>query len=230
MEGKFERVLRFVLGHEDFRFIGSSRTDSGVHCRRGFVQIFLGEKVDFEPLLTALNQNLSGDITVNAIKEVPRSFNLISSVTQKTYRYFFADQLGFHPFASAMVTPVSRFHDLEKMQENASLFVGKHDFKAFCKASPNKADFVREVLEAKIFPTDQFLGGFFPDKVYCLEVTGSGFLHHQIRKMISAIWTFDAQEIRERLDEPDGNWQPVPTAPAQGLVLWETLLDLKLEV
>lgn len=227
VEGKLERVLRYVLGHDDFSFIGSSRTDSGVNCRQGFVQIFLREKWDLEALLPDLNQNLSGEIRLNSVHEVSREFNLILSVEKKTYRYFFASSDDFHPFASAFVTQVGGFHGLDKMRENASVFVGNHDFRAFCKVTPNKTDFVREILEAKVYLSKEFSGSFFPEKVYCFEVTGKGFLHNQVRKMVAAIWTFEASEIRARLAEPEANWDAGPTAPAHGLVLWETVLAAK---
>lgn len=226
VEGKLERVFRFVLGHDDFSLIGSSRTDSGVSCRAGFLQVFLKEKLDFEPLLAEFNQNLGGEIRLNSVQEIQRDFNLIQSVNQKTYRYYFSDSETFHPFASAFLTSVSQINSLERMQENASLFVGKNDFRAFCRISENKTDFTREILEAKVFETEGFFAEFSPQKTYCFEVTGTGFLYYQVRKMVHAIWYFTPEEIKARLVNPSHEWEPVPTASANGLVLWETVVDL----
>jgi tRNA pseudouridine38-40 synthase len=226
VEGKLERVFRFVLGHEDFSLIGSSRTDSGVSCGEGFLQLFLREKLEFEPLLAELNQNLGGEIRLNSVQEIRRDFNLIQSVKQKTYRYFFSDSESFHPFASAFFTSVNGINSLNQMQENAGLFVGEHNFKAFCKVNLPKTDFVREVLSAKVLELDAFSTEFSPSKTLCFEVTGTGFLYHQVRKMIHAIWYFSPDQIKERLENPDGLWEPVPTASANGLVLWETVLYL----
>ena len=222
VEGKLERVFRFILGHEDFRFIGSSRTDSGVSCRQGFVQLFLREKTDLEALLPVLNLNLSGEITLNSVREVPRDLNIIQAVSQKTYRYFFASEQNFPAFASAFITQVHQFSSLDQMEEKALIFVGRHDFQAFCKVTPNKTDFVREVLEAKVYLTKEFEGSFFPESVYCFEVTGTGFLYNQVRKMVSALWHFSSDEIRERLANPNEALRQVPTAPSNGLILWET--------
>ena len=226
VEGKLERVFRFVLGQEDFRLIGSSRTDSGVSCRQGFVQIFLRVEVDFESILAALNLNLNGEIRLNTVRKMPRDFNLIHSVKQKTYCYFFSDSELFHPFASAFLTLVSEINSLQRMQENAALFIGNHDFKAFCKISGSKSDFNREILEAKVFETSALSMEFSPANTYCFEVTGTGFLYHQVRKMVYSIWYFSMEEIKERLANPTADWKPVPTASANGLVLWETVLDL----
>lgn len=226
VEGKLERVFRFVLGHEDFSLIGSSRTDSGVSCREGFLQVFLKEKLEFEPLLAELNQNLGGEIRLNSVQEIRRDFNLIQSVKQKTYRYFFSDSESFHPFASAFFTSVNGINSLNQMQENSALFVGKHDFRAFCKISGEKTDFTRDILEAKVFEYDFFSSEFSPSKTLCFEVTGTGFLYHQVRKMVHAIWHFSPEQIKERLENPDGPWEPVPTASANGLILWGTVLNI----
>ena len=226
VEGKLERVFRFVLGHDDFSMIGSSRTDSGVSCKEGFLQLFVQEKIDFESLLTKLNQNLGGEIRFNSVQEIRRDFNLIQSVKQKTYRYFFSDSGSFHPFSSAFLTSVNGINSLNQMQENTGLFVGGHNFKAFCKVSGNKTDFTREILEAKVIETEAFSTEFSPSKILCFEVTGTGFLYHQVRKMMHAIWYFSPYQITERLENPNRSWESIQTASANGLVLWETVLDL----
>jgi len=226
VEGKLERVFRFVLGHDDFSMIGSSRTDSGVSCRSGFLQLFLKEKLDFEQLLAELNQNLGGEIRLNSVQEIHRDFNLIQSVKQKTYRYFFSDSESFHPFASAFSTSVNGINSLEKMKENAAIFIGKKNFKAFCKVSGPKTDFVREVLTARVFESDAFSSEFTSSKTLCFEVMGTGFLYHQVRKMMHAIWYYSPDQIKERLDNSNESLDPFPTASANGLVLWETVLDL----
>lgn len=229
VQGKLEKVLRFVLGHEDFTVLGSSRTDAGVSCRSGYVQIFLREKSDLEKSLPDLNLHLGGEIKINSVRDIPRDFNLIGSVKKKTYRYYFSNSAEFHPFASAYLTNVPGKLDLEKMKESAQIFVGTHNFKSFCTPSPNKSDYVREILSAEIYLTDEFHGLYFPWEIYCFEVTGNGFLHHQVRIMMNAIWEvgkggITLEELSQRLKNPE-SWDKIAPAPANGLVLWETVLD-----
>lgn len=231
VQGKLEKVLKFVLGHEDFRILGSSRTDSGVSCRSGFVQIFLREKVDLEVLLPDFNLHLGGDIKLNSVREVPREFNLIQAVKRKTYRYYFSNSDNFHPFASGYLVHVPVQLDMEKMKEAAQLFFGLHDFKAFCTPSPTKTDYVREVFSAGIFPSNEFQGQYFPKEVLYFEITGNGFLHHQVRIMMNAIWKagkgeITLEELSQRLKNSEG-CEKIAPAPANGLVLWETVLELK---
>lgn len=230
VQRRLERVLRHVLGHEDFSLIGVSRTDSGVSCLGGFLQIFLREKRDIEAVLPELNLHLPDDIHLNNVKEVSPNFNLIQSVKEKTYRYYFSSGEDFHPFSSAFIVKVSARLNQNRMNEAVKLFIGKHDFKAFCKPSENKSDFRREILSAGLFTSNEFLGVFFPKEIQYFQVTGTGFLHHQVRKMMTAIWgvgegNWEMESISERLGNPRENWDQIPPAPSHGLILWDTVLN-----
>lgn len=229
VQRRLERVLRHVIGHEDFSLIGASRTDSGVSCRAGFVQVFLREKIEIDRLLPELNLHLPSDIRLNTVTSVATNFNLIQAVTQKTYRYYFSSDTDFHPLASAYMERIHENLDVGLMIEAASLFVGVHDFKAFCKPAPNKTNYEREVIKAKIELNTDFSGPFFPDEVYHFEISGTGFLHHQVRKMMTAIWNvgkgeWQLTDISDRLKNPEILWPNLPPAPANGLILWETRL------
>lgn len=229
IQRKLERVLRHVVGHQDFSLIGASRTDSGVSCRAGFVQVFLREKIEIDRLLPEINLHLPSDIRLNTVECVATNFNLIQAVSQKTYRYYFSSDSNFHPLASAYMERIHENLDVGLMIEAASLFVGVYDFKAFCKPAPNKTNYEREVISAKVELNTDFSGLFFPNKVYHFEITGTGFLHHQVRKMMTAIWNVGKGEwvssnITERLANPTQEWSNLPPAPANGLILWETIL------
>jgi tRNA pseudouridine38-40 synthase len=232
VQRRLERVFRHVFGHEDFSLIGASRTDSGVSCSGGFLQLFLREKVNMEGLLPDLNTHLPDDIRLNGVEVVSISFNLIQAVKQKTYRFYFAQESDFHPFASAFLVNVPEALDLELMQQAAQIFIGEHNFKSFCKPSVNKIDFERGVLSAQIQSSNEFLGIFFPKEINYFTVTGTGFLHHQVRKMMTAIWevgkgNWELKDIQERLTHPDANWEQIPPAPAHGLILCETMLKFE---
>ena len=229
VQRRLERVIRHVLGHEDFSLIGSSRTDSGVSCVGGYVQVFLREKVDMHALLPEFNEHLPQDIHLNSVQDVAASFNLIQSVLQKTYRYYFANSTSFHPFASAFIVNVPEKLNWKLINEACGLFLGKHDFKGFCKPSENKTDYVREVISAGICTSNEFLGQFFPREIYYFEITGTGFLHHQVRMIMSAIWQIgkgemEISEIEKRFESPE-EFEKLPPAPSNGLVLWETVLE-----
>lgn len=230
VQGKLEKVLKFVLGHDDFTVLGGSRTDAGVSCQGGYVQIFLREKTEMESLLPAINQYLPQDIRLNSVQEVLSNFNLIQSINQKTYRYYFSNSDEFHPFASAFLVNIPGKLDWEKMRQSSQIFVGSHDFNAFCTPSPNKTDYVREIISAGIYPSNEFLGLYFPQEIFYFEVTGKGFLHHQVRIIMNAIWRVGKgelamEELCQRLINAE-NLEKIAPAPANGLVLGETGLSI----
>lgn len=229
VQRRIERVLGHVLGHTDFSLIGASRTDSGVSCKQGYFQLFLKEGANFKNLLEELNTFLPEDIRILDAKEVPFNFNLIGSVEEKTYRYYFSKDPKFHPFASALVTMVNFDLNQEKMSEAAAVFVGENDFWTFCKPSPQKTKYTRDVLSAEVLSSTESFGPFPPEDVFYFEVSGKGFLHHQVRKMMTAIWevgsgNWELKDINDRLQHPRKEWEQIPPAPANGLILWETKL------
>jgi len=83
------------------------------------------------------------------------------------------------------------------------------------------------VESLSVFEEREMHSVYAPSQVFAVEVVGKGFLHHQVRKMVYAIWNWNADQIQERLDHPEKDWPAVPTAPAQGLVLWDTVLKLE---
>lgn len=230
IQRKLEKVIQHCIGHSDFSLIGSSRTDAGVSCIGGFVQVFLREEVDMVSLLPQFNLHLPQDIRLNSVRGISAGFNLIQSVQKKTYRYYFSNSASFHPFASAFLVNIKEDLNWGAMKKACQLFVGEHDFKDFCRPSENKSDYIREVLSADILDSNKFQGQFFPEKIFYFEITGKGFLHHQVRIMISAIWQIgkgemDLSEIRQRFESPE-KFEKLPPAPANGLVLWETVLGI----
>ncbi|KAL7677724.1 hypothetical protein ACOME3_003961 [Neoechinorhynchus agilis] len=72
--------------------------------------------------------------------------------------------------------------DIERMNNAAMAFEGKHDFRNFCKIDRTRKsiNFTRVVYSAKVeHVTDQF---------YRFVITGSGFLWHQVRFIMSVLF------------------------------------------
>jgi tRNA pseudouridine38-40 synthase len=203
-----------------------------VSCKQGYFQLFLSDKNDFaEETVTAINENLGGEIQIQFMGPVRRDFNLIKASKKKVYRYFFTDFTETPALHTAWLQLVFQKLDLDRMNKAAKVFVGKHDFSAFCTLSPTKTDFEREISRCQILLADEIPYKNLADPVYYLEVVGTGFLHHQVRKMMRAIWyvgsgEWDLSDIEHRLNRPSEDWEKIPPAPALGLVLWSTVLDV----
>lgn len=229
IQGTLERVFRYVLGHEDFTILGSSRTDTGVSCLQGAFVIYLRETVDWNDLLELSNEHLPADIRLLYARSVDRSFNVIQHVVKKRYGYYFSLGEKPHPFQSGALAYAGNRLDIGVMQEAASLFVGRHDFRRFCTHGKQLDDFVREIFVSALVPLD---GGseFWPNKdVYVFRVDGSGFLMHQVRRMAAALFMVGRGELSKQALEAalaDPTTSPIsPKAAPQGLVLEEVFFN-----
>ncbi len=230
VQRQLERVIKYVLGHDEFTLIGSSRTDSGVSCRHGYFQLFFKQELEIIPFGQSLNEFLPPDIRVISKGEVDPKFNLIQAVKSKTYHYYFSDSENFDALEAAHVAWFQGPLDQGKMNETCSLFLGEQNFLAFCKPNPNKANYVREILGMKLSKIQEIGNITFKSPVYVLQVEGTGFLHQQIRKMVTSLvrignGSWDFSEITERLKNPEQPWEAIPPASANGLILWKTEVD-----
>ena len=107
------------------------------------------------------------------------------------------------------------------MQKALALFVGTHDFGAFCSADA--------VSPSKVRTVDSIAVEYIPEwRAYRIIITGSSFLHHMIRRIVGAAIkvatsdTMTVEYIQEILNSKNPN-NPLPTAPAKGLTLHEVV-------
>ncbi len=65
-----DKTMWFVLGHDDFKTIGCSRTDSMVSANQSAFELFVKEDLDILAFLAKLNSNLPPDIRATKVEEV----------------------------------------------------------------------------------------------------------------------------------------------------------------
>ncbi|WP_323756489.1 tRNA pseudouridine synthase A [Roseivirga sp.] len=183
-----DRTLAFVLGHHDFKTMGTSRTDAKVSALDYAFELFLHEQIQDEAeFLIQLNINLPPDIKALDLKKASEDFNIIQSPRAKEYIYLFAFGEKPHPFCAPFITTVPEQLDIDLMKEGAKLFEGFHEFKAYCKRPKEDTITQREVSFSRIEPNEQFTASFFPKQSYIYRVKANGFLRHQIRMMVGQL-------------------------------------------
>lgn len=123
-----------------------------------------------------LNARLPPEIRVTGWAPVASTFNARYGCTYRHYKYFLvAGGAGTSPAAPL---------DVAAMREACRAFVGRHDFRNYCKADlVNIESFERDIYEAAVEPVDTLP----PGTLYCFSVKGSGFLWHQVRCMASVL-------------------------------------------
>jgi tRNA pseudouridine38-40 synthase len=133
-----DKTLPFVLGHKNFKTLGSSRTDTMVSANHAIFELFINEALDIEYFFREFNRNLPSDIRIIKIEETNADFNVIQSPKTKEYIYLFAFGEKAHPFAASILSSFMEDLDIELMKEGALLFQGKHNFRKYCTKPSNK--------------------------------------------------------------------------------------------
>lgn len=190
-----ERTCRYILEHDKFKVLAAGRTDAKVSVERGAFELFLEKEVDTAWLESALNKNLPNDIRVLAVEETGPEFNIIQSPRHKEYVYLFSCGQKNHPFCAPLMVYMEESLDIAAMQEAAELFEGEHDFTAFSHKPGSETETTRKVLASEIIPNEMYQASFFPDVSWVYRVLGPGFLRHQIRLMMGALFAVGSGNI-----------------------------------
>lgn len=218
-----EKTLSFVLGHKDFKILAAGRTDARVSANHTAIELFIGEPQNPETLLEALNNNFPGDVRALSVEETDRHFNIIQNPKIKEYIYLFSHGEKNHPFCAPFMVYMPEQLDVERMKEGAKLFEGFHDFRNYCYKPNAETKTEREVMLSEIRENDLYKASFFPEQSFIYHVHGKGFLRHQVRLMMGALFslgkgTVSPDDIRRSLTG-DPQQSVAHMAPQYGLML-----------
>ena len=177
IQGKIETALSKILG-ESVEITGSGRTDAGTHALHQVANFHCESDMPSDEILNKLRMYLPEDIGIYSCKNVSPRFHARLNAKTKTYRY--RVWTSEHPcvFDRKYVYVCQDNFDLSLMQEAAKLFLGEHDFSAFCANKNIKKSTVRYIERFSIERTENEL---------VFLVTGNGFLHHMVRIMVGTL-------------------------------------------
>lgn len=192
---------------------GCSRTDAGVHALRFYCTTDLPKQSPRE-FCKALNAVLPHDVAVLSAQEVGEAFHPRYSARGKRYVYRIWNGAARDPFQQPYALHVRSPLNEAAMNETAALFMGTHDFSAFCSAGGAVEDKVRTITRAEVTRQGDLV-------TYIVE--GNGFLYNMVRIMVGTL--LDVQngrltndDVRRALESGDRGAAGV-TAPPQGLFL-----------
>lgn len=215
IQGKLEAVLTRMVGHP-VEVIGSGRTDAGAHALGQTANFHCQTPMNCREIRTYLRQYLPEDIGVISVEEVPERFHSRYCAIEKTYRYRVWNSEFPCVFERRFVYEVEEPLDVAAMQEAAQVFLGAHDFSAFCSNKRFKKSAVRSISRFVVERQG-------PEVVF--TATGDGFLYNMVRILVGTLLdvgmgvrsTQSLPEVLEgRIRENAG-----PTVPARGLCLME---------
>ena len=222
LHGMLNKTLNYILEGRKFKSLGSGRTDALVSASYYACEIIVMEEIDIDEFFVQLNDNLPQDMSCLGVKRLSSDFNIIQSVAEKEYRYYFSFGKKNDPFAAPFIASFPMNLDIDRMKKAALLFEGEHNFRSFCYKPVRELEFVRTITSCCIEENTDYQASFFPEKSFVMKVRGKGFMRYQVRLMAGALLRIGTGEISETtlmeaLDDKIllESW----VAPASGLIL-----------
>lgn len=200
------------------KVVASGRTDAGVHARGQVCHFDADITVPADRVADALNCRLPRDIRVLKSVAAPDGFDAHGSVRSKTYCYRLYVSHCSDPFRDRYSVWMRRDADEELLKRVCGMFVGEHDFRAFCASGSQVKTTVRTVYSAEVRKTENGEGADIS-----LYFTGSGFLYNMVRTLTGTALEYACGKLDEAAIEyalRSGDRNAVgKTMPARGLTL-----------
>ena len=176
----FEDTLGKILNNK-VCVHGCSRTDAGVHARSFFLSFVTDNPVPCRSLARALNSMLPDDIAVISCEEKDEAFHARFSAVGKEYVYIVNNAGYKNVFAGRLSYFYPYKLDEKRLDAASKLFIGEHDFSAFCKAEAKAhlSSTVRTVYDFSVTRQE--------DNEVRFTVSGNGFLHNMVRIMVGTL-------------------------------------------
>ena len=215
VQERIENALHEIIG-ESVSLHGSGRTDQGVHARRQVAHADLEGRIVLRGLKRSLNAVLPGDIRVLGVSRVSDSFHARRTALGKEYRYLIWNAEIVPPFLRRYRTHVRDRLDAAAMSEAAASLVGRRDFAAFT-ANPNRVveSTVRDLRELSVTKRGSEI---------TVSAVADGFLYKMVRSLAGFLIRVGegAEPVSEArvILESRTRTARVPTAPPEGLFLW----------
>jgi len=215
VQQRLEEAIKALTG-EAPKVHGSGRTDQGVHAARQVAHFDLQRAVPLQTLTRGLNGLLPKDIRVGRVTKAAADFHARRSATGKEYRYFIWNAELMSPFLRRYRAHVKPPLNVAAMREAAAHLVGRHDFAAFT-ANPNRA--VESTIRNLTLLAVSKRG-----RTVTITARADGFLYRMVRSLAGflirvgegAVSPGEAPSILSSRTRT----ARVPTAPPQGLFLW----------
>lgn len=213
VQGCLEKYLT-MLNDNEVVVTSSGRTDVYVHAINAKAHFTLDKNIKEYNIKTFLNRRLNGEIYIKDVVKVDDNFHARYDVVKKEYRYFI--NMGeFNPIEKDYVYQYNKKLDINKMKKASKLFIGEHDFRAFCSNEKEKINCIRNIYKIKIIKHN--------DKLELIFV-GNGFLKHMVRNIVGILikvgnGLFTTYEVETILEEKTRKHNTKPV-PGNGLYLW----------
>jgi tRNA pseudouridine38-40 synthase len=194
---------------------GAGRTDGGVHAVGQVASFTLDRVWEPERLIMAANAHLPPDVALMEARGVEDDFHARRSALWREYRYFVWHGKSCLPQLREFVWWRKRFWNDEKIRAACRLLEGRHDFRAFCRASECPEDSFRTLSRLRYKRWGD---------LSLIVVRAPSFLMNMVRIIVGNLDRIGQEKESpawlEGLLEGKGREFSAQTAPASGLYFW----------
>ncbi|MDG2446185.1 MAG: tRNA pseudouridine(38-40) synthase TruA [Thermodesulfobacteriota bacteirum] len=189
IQEKIEECLLKIF-REKISIVGSGRTDSGVHALEQVANFHVSDlnKINMVELKNKLNQNLVADIRIKSCTEVNKDFHSQHSCKQKTYLYRIKTLEPCNVFEEGRFWYINREIDIKSIKLISKNFIGKKDFKNFCKVGYAGNSTIRTIKKISVVRKENFID---------IKITGEGFLRGMVRLMVGSFINYEKGMIKK---------------------------------
>jgi len=212
LQHSFARAFKHTI-----TIAGASRTDAGVHACGQVASFVTDLVITPEKMMRGWNDALPSDIVVRTVRPAALEYSIFDNIVRKTYHYhIFLSRPA--PFYQRYGWYYKRVIDQDRLARVLQHLVGTHDFTSFCAADAPDPNKIRTIQSIAL----EYIPAWNAIKV---EITAERFLRYMIRRMVGAAVKiascrhFSLDYIQEVIEQQNPN-NPLPTAPAQGLLLY----------
>ncbi len=215
IQAKVEAALSRIL-EQPVEVSASGRTDAGAHARMQVASFHADTRLTVQEILSRLRGALPEDIAANELTLAGPRFHARLSCTGKTYVYRVRNSAVQNVFERRYMYRVEEALDTDAMRRAAEVLLGEHDFTAFQSNKRMKKSAVRRIDTIDIVRLGEELR---------FTVSGDGFLYNMVRIIVGTLLEVGAHRMTaadvESALASKRRENAGPTAPAQGLCLWE---------
>ena len=190
--GELRLALRTVL-HREVELVCAGRTDAGVHAVSQYVSIPVsGDELELSGrrLMASLTALVPDDMSVRRILRAREGFSARFDAQARRYRYRISCgrvRPGLLWGYTWWLRPAATL-DVDAMQRAASLLVGEHDFRSFCKVSSARMLLDAGRSTSRCLETVKVSHAVeMGEPIVAIDVEGNAFLHNMVRIMVGTL-------------------------------------------
>ena len=202
------------LSGEKVTIYGAGRTDAGVHAFGQVGSFTINKPIETDVIRDGLNQHLRPQpIAIQKAEIVDHDFHARFSAKKRWYKYEIINRRPPLTIDANRAWCVYKNLNIQKIKNESSSFLGKHDFNAFRSSHCQSKTSIKTIDSFDIKNEN---------KKIIFKISAKSFLHSQVRIMVGTLVDIGKGNIDRSIEtiiKLKNREYAGQTAPAQGLYL-----------